>query len=63
MFHTRESIKCHVTAMPWGVTGKQYPKSEEREKRRKKKGCRTEKRKSETDREIKQREKETKEPG
>lgn len=37
MFHTRESIKCHVTAMPWGVTGKQYPKSEEREKRRKKK--------------------------
>lgn len=30
LFHTRESIKCHVTAMPWGVTGKQYPKSAER---------------------------------
>lgn len=32
MFHTGESIKCHVTAMPWGVTGKQYPKSEERKR-------------------------------
>lgn len=30
LFHTGESIKCHVTAMPWGVTGKQYPKCAER---------------------------------
>lgn len=30
LFHTGESIKCHVTTMPWGVTGKQYPKCAER---------------------------------